>query len=167
GQTFFDLEPFALTLSAVILEQEGVVTSGSAVFLNEVGPGTSLGFIDPTLARQEFPFGRDQAVPGVNAILIVGDNGGAPFTLRSAITSGIAAEIEPPLGFTGSATRVGIPSVPEADAGATLTMASKFRLHEPVDLSRATVTVGRLLTELGGVGELIKGNGGANLLPVT
>lgn len=50
---------------------------------------------------------------------------------------------------------------------ASMNLTGQFTLDGTIDLSRSTLTLGDLLNEVGGAGELLRGTGGANLFPLT
>ena len=82
-----------------------------------------------------------------------------------------AAKKIPPLSIqtlTGSASRVGVVPLPGNDTSAQVNVVGRSGLAGPVNLASSRLTIESLLDEVGGgVGELAKGLGGADILPIT
>jgi hypothetical protein len=62
----------------------------------------------------------------------------------------------------GSASNVGSGT----DSG-SVRVSGRFRVDRPLDLGRSNLTLSELLDEIGGAGELVRGRGGAPLVPIT
>src|SRR5262249_52782357 len=77
-------------------------------------------------------------------------------TLRVERTAPASASL------TGSATGVGS----DTDNG-SIRLQGKFTATDPVALNEATLTLTSVLDEVGGAGELVRGTGGAVVLPLT
>jgi hypothetical protein len=69
--------------------------------------------------------------------------------------------------MTGSASRVGLIPPPGKDGGAQIRIGGKFEFAGPVRLGSSTVTITSVLGEYGpgGIGELVEGTDGADILP--
>lgn len=68
--------------------------------------------------------------------------------------------------LTGSANRIGIVPPSNRDAGAQVGALMKFTFDGDLNLATSTVMITKLLDERGGAGELVKGTGGVDLLPI-
>ncbi len=98
----------------------------------------------------------------------------APGDLRDADKDGQITDLDARIcadladtSVTGSASRVGLVAPPGKDAGAQVGILTKFTFAGPINLGASTVTIRELLDEVGGAGELVKGTGGVDLLPMT
>ncbi len=106
------------------------------------------------------------------AIGLAGVTPGLPMETEEEVLTVEAAKKIPPLSvqtLTGSASRVGVVPLPGKDTGAQVNVVGKSGLAGPVNLASSRLTIERLLDEGGGggAGELAKGTGGADILPIT
>jgi hypothetical protein len=89
----------------------------------------------------------------------IGDDGDIDIWRTHIISFSFPAQVQ---SITGAANRVGEPT----DSG-QVAMSGNFLADENISLASATVTIDQVLSEASDIGELVRGAGGAYLLPLT